>query len=85
MSRHNLVKALDLEDELDDFDGGAESDYDEYVSNDDKGTLIVLLEALVCVDCSFSPSNVFSRATSLRNRQSTRCSWQRFIYNGQGD
>lgn len=47
MSRHKLVKALDLEDELDDFDGGAESDHDGYVSHDDKGTLISSLDALV--------------------------------------
>lgn len=38
MSRHKLVKALDLDEELDDFDGGAESDYDEGVSAEDKGT-----------------------------------------------
>jgi hypothetical protein len=36
MSRHKLVKALDLDEELDDFDGGAESDYDE-VSAGDRG------------------------------------------------
>ncbi len=46
MSRHKLVKALDLEDELDDFDGGAESDHDEEVSAEDKGTLISLLKPL---------------------------------------
>jgi len=49
MSRHKLVKALDLEDELDDFDGGAESDRDEHISNDDKGTLILSLETLISV------------------------------------
>ncbi len=38
MSRHKLVKALDLDEELDDFDGGAESDGDEEVSAEDKGT-----------------------------------------------
>ena len=37
MSRHKLVKALDLDEELDDFDGGAESDYGEEVGAEDKG------------------------------------------------
>ena len=36
MSRHKFVKALNLDDELDDFDGGAESENDE-VSIEDKG------------------------------------------------
>lgn len=38
MSRHKLVKALDLDEELDDFDGGAESDYAEEVGAEDRGT-----------------------------------------------
>jgi len=38
MSRHKLVKALDLDEELDDFDGDAESDYVEEVGPEDKGT-----------------------------------------------
>lgn len=38
MSRHKLVKALDLTDELDDFDGGAESDYEDEIGVEDKGT-----------------------------------------------
>ena len=38
MSRHKLVKALDLDEELDDFAGGAESDYDEEVSAEDQRT-----------------------------------------------
>ena len=37
MSRHKLVKAIDIDDELDDFDGGV-SDYDEEVGAEDKGT-----------------------------------------------
>ena len=37
MSRHKLVKALDLDEELDDFDGGADSDYEEEVGAEDKG------------------------------------------------
>ena len=37
MSRHKLVKALDLDEELDDFDGGAESDYGEEVGVEDRG------------------------------------------------
>lgn len=41
MSRHKLVKALDLDDELDDFDGGAESDTDDGVSAEDRGALIL--------------------------------------------
>lgn len=28
MSRHKLVKTMDLEDEMDDFDGGDDHDYD---------------------------------------------------------
>ncbi|CAD6568372.1 MAG: Hsp70 suppressor, GTPase facilitates ribosomal subunit dissociation [Alectoria sarmentosa] len=39
MSRHKLVKALDLDEELDDFDGGAESDYGEEVGAEDKEQL----------------------------------------------
>ena len=38
MSRHKLVKALDIDEELDDFDGGVEPEYDEEVSVEDKGT-----------------------------------------------
>lgn len=37
MSRHKLVKALDLDEELDDFDGGVDSDFEEEVSAEDKG------------------------------------------------
>ena len=37
MSRHKLVKALDLDEELDDFQGDAESDYGEEVSPEDRG------------------------------------------------
>ena len=37
MSRHKLVKALDLDEELDDFDGGVDSDYEEEVGAEDKG------------------------------------------------
>ncbi|KAK3175119.1 hypothetical protein OEA41_002365 [Lepraria neglecta] len=39
MSRHKLVKALDLDEELDDFDGGTEPGYDDEVSADDKEQL----------------------------------------------
>ena len=41
MSRHKLVKALDLDEELDDFDGGAESDYGDEVGAEDKGKVAV--------------------------------------------
>ena len=37
MSRHKLVKALDLDEELDDFEGDRESDNGEEVSAEDKG------------------------------------------------
>ena len=37
MSRHKLVKALDLDEELDDFEGAANSDDEEEVSAEDKG------------------------------------------------
>ena len=37
MSRHKLVKALDLDEELDDFQGDAEFDDGEEVSAEDKG------------------------------------------------
>lgn len=38
MSRHKLVKGLDLDEELNDFDGGVEDDvYDDGVSAEDKG------------------------------------------------
>ncbi len=43
MSRHKLVKALDLDDELDDFDGGAESDYGEEVGAEDRGISPILV------------------------------------------
>ena len=43
MSRHKLVKALDLDEELDDFQGADESDYEEEVGANDRGT-----------DCSLS-------------------------------
>ena len=42
MSRHKLVKALDLDEELDDFDGGADSDYGEEVGAEDKGIHLLL-------------------------------------------
>ena len=38
MSRHKLVKGLDLDEELDDFDAVANDDYDDDVSTEDKGT-----------------------------------------------
>jgi len=34
MSRHKLVKNLDLDDELDDFDGGEDYDYEEGVGSE---------------------------------------------------
>lgn len=37
MSRHKLVKGLDLGEELNDFDGGVEYEYDDGVSAEDKG------------------------------------------------
>ena len=37
MSRHKLVKNLDLDEELDDFNGETESDYGEEISIEDKG------------------------------------------------
>ena len=46
MSRHKLVKALDLDEELDDFEGGTKSDDEEEVSAEDKGIqpLLVITE-----------------------------------------
>ena len=43
MSRHKLVKALDLDEELDDYDGGAELDYGEEFSAEDRGSHHFLL------------------------------------------
>ena len=40
MSRHKLVKALDLDEELDDFQGDAEPDYGDEVSAEDRGTYL---------------------------------------------
>ena len=37
MSRHKLVKALDLDEELDDFEGGDEYDDGQEVTAEDKG------------------------------------------------
>ena len=37
MSRHKLVKGLDLDEELNDFDGGVEDEYDDGVSAEVKG------------------------------------------------
>ena len=51
MSRHKLVKALDLDEELDDFDGSADPDYDEELGADDKGTYVMpLVSHLAGVD-----------------------------------
>ncbi|KAL9125893.1 MAG: hypothetical protein Q9217_004966 [Psora testacea] len=36
MSRHKLVKSLDLEEELDDFDGGPNDEFEEDLNNEDK-------------------------------------------------
>ena len=38
MSRHKLVKALDLDEELDDYDGGMDSGDDNEVNPEDRGT-----------------------------------------------
>ncbi len=43
MSRHKLVKALDLDEELDDFEGVDEFGYDEEVSAEDKGVDFFLM------------------------------------------
>ena len=43
MSRHKLVKALDLDEELDDFEGVDEFGYDEEVSAEDKGVDFLLM------------------------------------------
>ena len=37
MSRHKLIKGLDLDEELNDFDGGVDEEYDDGVSAEDKG------------------------------------------------
>jgi len=36
MSRHRLVKTMDLDDELDDFDGG-----EDYDNGEEEGTLLI--------------------------------------------
>ena len=48
MSRHKLVKALDLDEELDDFDGGEDDDYEEEISVEDKGNKSIFALQLVC-------------------------------------
>ena len=48
MSRHKLVKALDLDEELDDFDGGEDDDNEEEVSAEDKGSTSISTPQLVC-------------------------------------
>lgn len=42
MSRHKLVKGLDVEEELDDFDGDYGDDYEEY-----EGTCIIFPSGLL--------------------------------------
>ena len=42
MSRHKLVKNLDLDEELEDFDGGAEDEFEDTMSPEDKGTMPLL-------------------------------------------
>ena len=56
MSRHKLVKALDLDEELDDFDGGAESDYGEEVGVEDRGIwfIPVVPKMRACVPACYS-------------------------------
>ena len=48
MSRHKLVKALDLDEELDDFEGGTKSDDEEEVSAEDKGIHLLLVIPEMC-------------------------------------
>ena len=48
MSRHKLVKQLDLGEELDDYDGGA--DYDE---TDDEGE--------ITVECCCCPTDIYGK------------------------
>lgn len=42
MSRHKLVKNIDLDDELDDFDGYSDDGGEEELSSEDKGGLAVV-------------------------------------------
>ena len=42
MSRHKLIKTLNLDDELDDYDGALEDELDEELSPEDRGITIRL-------------------------------------------
>ena len=41
MSRHQAIRNLDLQDELDDYDGGSESDFQEEPDSEDSGMKLV--------------------------------------------
>ncbi|PMD65660.1 uncharacterized protein K444DRAFT_608232 [Hyaloscypha bicolor E] len=62
MSRHKLVKNLDLDDELDDFDGGGNYDDGaggEELSEEDQGLPLIPTppssSPAIVPDCSWSP------------------------------
>ena len=41
MSRHKIIKALDLDEELDDYDGAQGDDIDDELSPEDKGNAYI--------------------------------------------
>lgn len=69
MSRHKLIKQLDLDEELDDYDGGALSD------NDENGGSIILLPLLMVVDFAdlLLPERDQCRRSRYRNHGHDQC------------
>ena len=65
MSRHKLVKNLDLDEELDDFDGGTESDYGEEVGLEDKGIYLTFLDCPTDVHLNASLLTIKMRFQSI--------------------
>ena len=50
MSRHKLVKNLDLDEVLDDYDGGLDEDIDEELAPEDRGRSLVSLSTITVLN-----------------------------------
>lgn len=70
MSRHKFVKALDLDEVLDDYDGGLGEDVEEELAPEDRGRHPVSLLFIMALKRD--------RKLAKRYQRSTPDSWSRF-------
>lgn len=61
MSRHKLVKSLDYDEELEDYDGGAGDDFEEELTPEDRGKDVAHLPRATYLSAYFSEQKACAR------------------------